>query len=218
MSTRQGQLTHLRQELEKARSVQSGFFPRTRSMTNLDVAVNCVPAEDIGGDICDVFEADRGRTAVVIGDVSGKGMAAGLLSGVIYGAVHSCSWTESSFQHEDATERLNDLLRRKTSIERFASLFWGYYEPETSTFRYVNAGHSPMYLIRKSGDRDMRIERLEKGGPVLGVIEWGNYQQGSIHVDEGNLLVLFSDGIVEAMNGTDEPFGEARLLDVIRSS
>src|SRR5215471_16691639 len=143
-------LRQLKKELAEARAVQSAFLPKSRSLTNLEVAVNCEPALDIAGDICDALEADHGRTAVVIGDVSGKGVAPGLLCGIIYGAIHSSSWTESSFHHEEATERLNDLLRRKTSIERFASLFWGYYEPETSTFRYVNAGHPPMLLIRRA--------------------------------------------------------------------
>src|SRR5205814_2624083 len=105
------------------------------------------PAGDVGGDVCDIFEVDRGRTAVVIGDVCGKGVAAGLLMGLIYGAVHSSSWTGSTREHEDATERLNDLLLRKTTADRFSSLFWGYYEPEASTFRYINAGHLPVLLI-----------------------------------------------------------------------
>src|SRR5215467_11791895 len=153
----------LRKELDEARSVQSAFLPKSRSLTNLEVAVNYTPALEIAGDICDAFEADHGRTAVVIGDVSGKGIAPGLLSGIIYGAIHSSSWTESSFHHEEATERLNDLLRRKTSIDRFASLFWGYYEPETSTFRYVNAGHLPMLLIRRAESDEIQIERLETG-------------------------------------------------------
>jgi sigma-B regulation protein RsbU (phosphoserine phosphatase) len=186
-------------------------------MTNVDVAVDSAPADHVGGDICDIFEADSGRTALVVGDVSGKGIAAGLLSGIIYGAVHSSSWTASPFQHEDATERLNDLLRRKTSADRFASLFWGYYEPESSSFHYINAGHLPMLLVHIKDGR-VHIERLEKGGPVLGVVEWGNYQQGQAAIEEGDLLILFSDGIVEAMNEGQQQFGEDRLLNVIHAS
>jgi sigma-B regulation protein RsbU (phosphoserine phosphatase) len=211
------QITHTTVELESARAVQACFFPRSRSITNLNAAVHCLPAEQIGGDICDVFEADRGRTALVIGDVSGKGLAAGLLTGVVYGSVHSSSWTDSSFQHEEATERLNDFLRRRTSADRFVSLFWGYYEPEASTFRYINAGHLPMLLVRRGKNQNNTVERLEKGGPVLGVVEWGNYQQGEIRIEEDDLLVMFSDGIVEAMNGARELFGEQGLFDIIKT-
>src|SRR5262249_14265469 len=144
------------------------------------------------------------------------GMAAGLLAGMICGAVHSTTWMESSFHHEDATERINDLVRRKTSADRFASLFWGYYDPEKSTFCYVNAGHLPMLLIRRKVGGDHRVERLEEGGPVLGIVEWGNYQQGIVHIEDGDLLVLFSDGIVEARNEEHDLFGEDRLLATIR--
>jgi sigma-B regulation protein RsbU (phosphoserine phosphatase) len=143
-------------------------------------------------------------------------MGAGLLSSLLFGAVRSCSWTESSRDHEDATERLNELLRRKTSLERFASLFWGYYEPESSTCRYINAGHLPMLVIRNTKHEGISVKRLSDGGPVLGIVEWGNYRQGSVRVEEGDLLILFSDGVLEAMNAAHDPFGEHRLLDAIR--
>jgi serine phosphatase RsbU (regulator of sigma subunit) len=209
-------LTQLELELENARMVQAAFVPKSRAMTNVEVAIKSTPANGVGGDICDVFEADHGRTAIVIGDVSGKGMAAGLLAGMICGAVHSTTWMESSFHHADATERINDLLRHKTSADRFASLFWGYYEPENSTFCYINAGHLPMLLIRRKAGSDHRVERLEEGGPVLGIVEWGNYEQGIVHIEDGDLLVLFSDGIVEARNEDHDLFGEDRLLATIR--
>jgi phosphoserine phosphatase RsbU/P len=208
----------IQRQLEMARMVQSALFPRSRSMSNVDVAVQCKPAGAIGGDVCDIFETDGGRTAVVLGDVCGKGIAAGLLMGLIYGAVHSSAWTASTRDHEDACERLNALLQRKTSADRFATLFWGYYEPEASTFRYINAGHVPQLLIRHDKSGNLEVHRLEKGGPVLGIVEWGNYQQGEIAVQEGDLLVMFSDGIVEAMNASGEQFGEQRLLNVIRES
>jgi sigma-B regulation protein RsbU (phosphoserine phosphatase) len=217
MSNAQTRLTQLERELENARAVQAAFIPSSKTLSNLDFAVQCVPADAIGGDICDVFEADHGRTAVVMGDVSGKGMPAALLAGMLSGAIHASSWTESSFDHAEATERLNDLMRRKTSADRFASLFWGYYEPETSTFRYINAGHLPMLLIRRVADGSLKVERLEEGGPILGIVDWGHYQQGSVRIQEGDLLIAYSDGIVEAMNESKDLFGEDRLLEVIRT-
>src|SRR5215467_7534549 len=107
----QSRLAQLEGQLENARTVQAAFIPTSRTLSNLDFAVQCVPADAIGGDICDVFEGDHGRTAVVMGDVSGKGMPAALLAGMISGAIHASSWTESSFDHAEATERMNDLLR-----------------------------------------------------------------------------------------------------------
>ena len=206
----------IKQQLESAQRVQKALAPRSGSLPNIDVPVDTTPACYVGGDICDVFETDRGRTALVIGDVCGKGVAAGLLMGLIYGAVRSSSWTASKRDHEDASERLNDLLRRKTSPDRFVTLFSTYYEPETSTLRYINAGHLPMLLVRKNDDNEFHVERLEKGGPVLGILEWGDYQQGELRIQEGDLLVMFSDGVYEPVNADEQQFGDGRLLEVIR--
>ena len=133
----------------------------------------------------------------------------------IHGAVHSCNWTASTRDHEDATERLNDLLRRKTSADRFASMFWGYFDPADSKLRYVNAGHMPQLLIRNSKTAVPQVEYLEDGGPVLGIMDWGGFRQGEVQVEEGDMLVLFSDGIVEAMNENKEEFGDEKLIDAI---
>ena len=196
-----------------ARTVQAALLPESAVMHNLDFAVESRPANDVAGDICDVFETDGGKTAFVLGDVCGKGMPAALLMGLMHGAVHSSTWTAAKRDHEDASERLNDLLRRKTSADRFASMFWGYYDPADSTLRYVNAGHMPQLLLRGE-----RVERLEDGGPVLGIMDWGGYRQGEAHIEEGDLLVMFSDGIVEAMDAHKEEFGDERLLAVIQGN
>src|SRR5262249_1272705 len=138
-----------------------------------------------------------------------------LLMGLVYGAIRSSSWTASKSDHEDAMERLNDLLRRKTSADRFATLFTAYYEPESSTLRYVNAGHLPLLLIRRKA-ATFKIKHVEGGGPILGIFEWGNYQQCEVRIEEGDLLVMFSDGIYEAMNPEGEQFGEERVVDIVR--
>jgi phosphoserine phosphatase RsbU/P len=202
-------------QLEMAQGVQTALIPKARATTNLQFAIQSTPAGHVGGDICDVFETDRGRSALVIGDVCGKGVAAALLMGLVYGAMRSSAWTASTDDHEDAMERLNDLLRRKTSAERFATLFTAYYEPVSSTLRYINAGHLPMLLIRRKPG-NFHIERLEGGGPLLGILNWGNYRQGNVHIEEGDLLVMFSDGVYDAMNAQGEQFGEERLLGVVR--
>jgi len=208
----------LEAQLEMAHDVQNALLPKSRATGNIRYATECIPAAQVGGDICDVFEVDRGRTAMVVGDVSGKGMAAALVMGLIHGAIHSSAWTGSARDHEDASERLNDLLRRKTTAERFATLFWGYYEPEASVIRYVNAGHLPPLLIRRGEGTDLNVQRLDEGGPLMGILEWGHYEQKEAYVQEGDLLVAFSDGIVEAMNSAEEQFGEDRILKAIGES
>jgi hypothetical protein len=206
-------------QLDLARRVQTDMLPaRSKSMGRIDFAADCIPAWDVGGDYCDVFNLGGGRIAVVIGDISGKGISAALLMALIHGAIQSISWTRSPADHELASRSLNTLLCRKTATERYSSLFWGYYEPDSSMLRYVNAGHPPPILFRRNENGGYELLRLECGGPVLGLLPEGQYEQGEQRVMATDLLVAFSDGIFEAPNAANEEFGEARLIDVVRST
>jgi hypothetical protein len=203
-------------QLDLARRVQTDMLPaRSKSLGRVDFAADCIPAWDVGGDYCDVFNTGGGRTAIVIGDISGKGIAAALLMALIHGAIQSISWTRSPGDHEVASRSLNALLCKKTATERYSSLFWGYYESDTSTLRYVNAGHPPPILFRRNGN-GVELLRLEKGGPVLGLLPEACFEQGEQSIQANDLLVAFSDGIVEAPNAASEEFGEARLIEVVR--
>jgi sigma-B regulation protein RsbU (phosphoserine phosphatase) len=134
---------------------------------------------------------------------------------LIHGAIHSVTWTRSTQEHVNATRQLNSLLCKKTASERFASLFWGCFDPQRSTIQYINAGHLPPMLIRKTAD-GLDIRRLEMGGPVVGLLPDARYQQGEEFVAPGDLLIAFSDGIVEATNASGEDFGEQRLISAVR--
>jgi len=209
----------LEQQLELARSVQEDLLPPTAPvMGSLELAAECQPAWQVGGDFYDVFEAGDGRVAMLLGDVSGKGLPAALLMGLIHGAVRSSHWVGEEPDHEDASRRLNELLLLRTSVERFASMFWCYYDSDEQVLRYVNAGHLPPYLVLHQGNGAPVLRRLEEGGPVLGVIPDAEYKQGKVHFRPGDLLVLYSDGVVEAANATEEEFGEERLAAILREN
>jgi len=137
---------------------------------------------------------------------------------LIHGAIQSMSWTRSARDHENATASLNTLLCRKTATERFSTLFWGYFDPKTSVLRYINAGHLPPLLVRAGEFGNLEVHRLETGGPVLGLIPDIPFTQGQQVIRTGDVLVAFSDGIVEASNFDSEEFGEQRLIDAIRDS
>ena len=127
-------------QLEIARQVQSELLPsRTEAGEPVRVATVYRPAEQIGGDFYDVFRVDGDRTALAIGDVSGKGVPAALLMAVIHGAVRSSDWTESTAVHERESARLNRLLCENASGARFASMFWCYHDPRTRRLHYLNA-------------------------------------------------------------------------------
>jgi sigma-B regulation protein RsbU (phosphoserine phosphatase) len=159
---------------------------------------------------------DDGDVGLVLGDVSGKGLPAALLMGVVQGAVRASTVTGSAADHEQAAERLNHLLCMKTARERFVSLFWCYFDRRESVLRYVNAGHLPPLLVRQNGDGPQNVTHLDSGGPVLGLLPGARYKQAQVSVEPGDLLVVFSDGILEAANSRDEEFGEDGVLASVR--
>jgi serine phosphatase RsbU (regulator of sigma subunit) len=205
----------IEQELAVARRVQFDLFPSEGIHSrSIDFAAECVPALQVGGDLYDVFEAGGGEVCMVLGDVSGKGLPAALLMGVVQGAVRASRITGAASNHEDAAQRLNGLLCSKTARERFVSLFWAYFDPLESRLSYINAGHLPPLLIKGAGPVP-RVERLQEGGPVLGVLPLAHYTQAHCSIESGDLLVVYSDGILEATNHRGEEFGEERIIAAV---
>ncbi len=205
---------HVEEELALARRVQLDLFPSddAESLT-LPFAARCVPAREVGGDLYDVFETDDGEVALVLGDVSGKGLPAALLMGVVQGAVRASCGTGAAANHQQAAERLNHLLCMKTARERFVSLFWCFFDRQASVLRYINAGHLPPLLVRCCGGGE--IIRLDEGGPVLGLLPGARYTQAIQPVQPGDLLIVFSDGILEATNIHEAEFGEEGIVTAV---
>ncbi len=207
------------EELSLARRVQLDLFPAEDSETvALPFAARCVPALQVGGDLYDVFETDDGEVALVLGDVSGKGLPAALLMGVVQGAVRASCGTGAAANHEQAAERLNHLLCMKTARERFVSLFWCFFDRQANVLRYINAGHLPPLLVRYEEAAGPRIIRLDQGGPVLGLLPGARYTEAVEPVLPGDLLVVFSDGILEATDAAGEEFGEEGIVASIEQN
>jgi sigma-B regulation protein RsbU (phosphoserine phosphatase) len=205
----------LEEQLEIARQVQSELLPSLKERyVGVDLATEYTPAEQVGGDFYDAFRVKNAGTALVMGDVSGKGVPAALLMGVIHGAVRSSVWSESPSVHELKSQELNRLLCERASRERFASMFWCYHDPTAHSLSYVNAGHCPPLLVRKNGG-EVEISSLQVGGPVLGILPEAGYEQAKVEVSAGDILVMYSDGLVEAANSRDEEYGEGRLREVL---
>jgi serine phosphatase RsbU (regulator of sigma subunit) len=197
---------YLERELQLARSVQKDLQPKARPVSPfIDFAASSLAADQVGGDFHDVFETSTGRIIIVLGDVSGKGVPAALLASVLHGAIRSSSGS----QHDAACERINRMLCERTASERYVTLFWAVFDPHSSTLRYVNAGHPAPMFIR--GDR---TERLQEGGPVLGILPSATYSAGVVQVEAGDTLIAYSDGISEATNLGGEEFGEKGIAEV----
>ncbi len=203
---------YLESEMQLAKRVQSDLQPQARAVSpHVEFAARAVAADHIGGDFYDIFEAESGKVVIVLGDVSGKGIPAALLVSVLQGAIRS----STALQHESACERINNMLCERTACERFATLFWGVFDPSTNTLRYVNAGHAAPMLVRGGGQS---MERLCKGGPVLGLLSGAIYPAGIVKLENCDRLVVYSDGISEAANKDEEELGDVRLAQIISAN
>ena len=203
------------QQMDIAREVQYGLLPPpAATVRDFDIAADWQPAGSVSGDFYDIIDMPEKGAAFVFGDVSGKDVPAAMLASLIQGAVRATAWTRSAAEHNHATGQLNRLLCERASQERFASLFWGYFDMQTGLLHYVNCGHcAPLLFRARQG-----VVRLCDGGPVLGLLPNAGFEQGVERLDQGDVLVMYSDGIVEAANGSGEEFGEHRLIAAIESS
>jgi sigma-B regulation protein RsbU (phosphoserine phosphatase) len=204
----------LNAEVEIAREVQERLFPQKLPViAGLDYAGHCRPALGVGGDYYDFLALPQGNLGIAIGDVSGKGIAAALMMASLQASLRSEA-TRAPENLAAAVANVNRLVYEASASNRYATFFYGQYDPAQGKFDFVNAGHnSPILLHRGDGGK---VTRLEPGGTVVGLIENVEYQQGSVRISPGDLLVAFTDGISEAMNLEDEEWGEDRLLDSIR--
>lgn len=210
------QVKQAEEQLAIARRVQQDLLPLECSgCGGVDFAVEFLPFSEVGGDYYDVFRVSNGDVALVLGDVAGKGLPAALLMGVVHGAVRGASARWTSADHAGLAEHLNELLCSRTAGNRYVTLFWGSVDTSGHTLRYVNAGHVPPLLVRRTSDGGVEVERLEEGGSVLGLMPGVTFRAGETRFSDGDLLVAFSDGLSEATNARDEEFGSERVFDTV---
>jgi Stage II sporulation protein E (SpoIIE) len=208
----------LERQLQLARQVQQALLPTDSKVSErVDVAAACVPAQQVGGDFYDTFSVNQDDLALVLGDVSGKGVPAALLAGLVHGAIRSSNWVASAEHHEQALRDLNQLLLERASGERYVTMFSCYYDHQQRALHYINAGHCPGLLVRKT-NAGFEVQQLEEGGTVIGLLAMARYEQGTVAIEPGDLLVVFSDGIVESTNSKDDEYGETRLTTVIEEN
>jgi phosphoserine phosphatase RsbU/P len=210
------QRERLNREVEIAREVQERLFPQKLPIiAGLDYAGHCRPALGVGGDYYDFLALPKGNLGLAIGDVSGKGIAAALMMASLQASLRSEA-TRVPENLATAVSSINRLVYEASSSNRYATFFYGQYDPAEGRFDYVNAGHNPPLLFHGAGE-SATLTRLEPGGTVVGLLENAHYEQGSVRLGPGDVLIAFTDGISEAMNLDDEEWGEDRLIDAFRS-
>ena len=197
------------QELEIANEVQCRFFPQVRPpIQALDYSGHCYPARAVGGDYYDFLELGPDRFGLVIGDVSGKGIAAALLMANLQANLRSqCSIAHDCL--ENILRVVNQFFSQNTPDGSFATLFFADYHVPTGRLRYINCGHPPALVLR----RDDSIDRLEPTATVLGIFKKWDCELGERTIHPGDALVLYTDGITESFNAARDEYGEARLIE-----
>ncbi len=210
------QRERLNREVEIAREVQERLFPQILpAIAGLDYAGHCRPALGVGGDYYDFLALPQGHLGVAIGDVSGKGIAAALMMASLQASLRGEA-TRAPENLAAAVSSINRLVYETSAENRYATFFYGQYDPATGTFDYVNAGHNPPMLFH-SADGKWSVTRLDIGGTVVGLVKSFPYQQGSVRLTHGDILVAYTDGISEAMNASEEEWGEDRMMNTVES-
>ncbi len=208
----------IKQELQIAREVQQSFLPvKTPEFEQLELAAICKPAFETGGDYYDFVRLDEHRVAVLVGDVSGKGIQAAFYMTFVKGVIHSlCREIDSP---AEVLKKTNYLFCQNAPRGTFISLVYGIIDVRKKTFRFARAGHNP--ILRVSANNG-EVEELRPKGIGIGLSRDGSFEK---HIDEvelslceNDLLVLYTDGIVEALNEQGKFYGTKKLNNIVNSS
>jgi sigma-B regulation protein RsbU (phosphoserine phosphatase) len=165
----------------------------------------------VGGDYYDVLPLDDGTLGLAIGDVSGKGISAALLMASLRASLRGMT-IDSPADLALVMNRVNRLVYESSASNRYATFFFGVYDPATRLLRYVNAGHNPPYVLR--GDE---LHTLEGGGPVIGLLPDVSFEECHLTLRPGDLLLAYTDGISETLNLSEQEWGEERMVKAART-
>jgi len=202
----------MQEEVRLASKIQSELLPKTNpSIDGYEIAGRSIPAQVVGGDYFDFIPFENNRLAICLGDVTGKGLPASLLMANLQATLRGQSFLTSS--PKECLARSNKLLYHSTSAEKFATLFYANLDTTNHSLSYSNAGHDFPFLF-SGGDA---LHRLKSGGIMLGAFEDFSFEEETVSLKPGDLLVISSDGISEAMNSDLEQFGEERLQAIIKN-
>ncbi len=209
----QKQRQRLENEITIAREVQAQLFPRKiPSLPGLELAAICRAARSVSGDYYDFIQLNPTRVAMVLADISGKGISAALLMASLQAALRSMLLLDPGASAAETVTRLNLHLCRNTADDHYATLFYAIYDSDRKTLEYTNAGHCVPFLV--AGDD---VKKLEEGGTVVGLFEEATYDAVAVPASADSVFVIYSDGLTEPVNVFGEEFGPQRLMqEVVR--
>ena len=206
-------LRHMQEEVRLASEIQLGLLPKAApDFPGYDIAGVSLPAQVVGGDYFDFIPIHETKLAISLGDISGKGLAAALLMANLQATIRAQTLLRLS--PKECLERSNTLLFQSTDAQKFATLFYGVLDANKHELCYSNAGHEWPFLYGPGKDP----MRLEVGGIVLSCMENFPYEEAVVPLNPGDLLVIFSDGVTEAVNEDRQEFGEQGLVRVLKEN
>jgi serine phosphatase RsbU (regulator of sigma subunit) len=199
----------LERDVALARQIQVGLLPNALPvLEGWELYARNIPSRGVSGDFYKVEQIDDGSCAIMVADVSGKGIAASLLTASLEalaaGPIHD------GVAPDEICAGVSHLLFERTPPEKYATGFLAGFSPETGVFRYCNAGHNSGIVLRAGGD----VELLESTGMPLGILPTGTYGLGEVALESGDTVVLYTDGLTEAENPDEEEYGEERLAEL----
>jgi sigma-B regulation protein RsbU (phosphoserine phosphatase) len=204
------QQERLERELQLASEIQQRFQPTAPpSVPGYELQGISFPCYEIGGDYYDFIKRDDGRLVVALGDVSGKGTAAALLMSSLHAAIHAQTGSHDTLV--ETISAVNRYLAENIPPNRFVTLFYAELDPESGALSFLNAGHNPPLIVHAAGT----VEQLASGGLPLGIRADADYREGRTHMQLGDVLVIYSDGVTEAASPSGEEFGPTRLYEVV---
>lgn len=206
----------MERELALARDVQASFLPRELpSIDGWQVAVRLRPAREMSGDYYDVHLLPNGCLGILIADVVGKGAGAALFMALSWTLMRTYA-AEYPAQPELVLNAANHRILANIRSDQYVTVFYGILDPLTGTLVYGNAGHCPPYLVRASNDEN--VQELSRTGVLLGMFKGVTWEQASVQLTPGDVLVLYTDGVTEARNEQGLFFDEERLLQALRAN
>lgn len=204
------QQERLERELQLAMEIQQRFQPTASpQVPGYEFQGISFPCYEIGGDYYDFIQRDDGRLVIALGDVSGKGTAAALLMSSLHAAIHAQTGSHDTIV--ETISAVNKYLAENIPPNRFVTLFYAELDPESGAVSFLNAGHNPPLIVHAAGT----VEQLASGGLPLGIRANADYREGRTHMQMGDVLVIYSDGVTEAASPNGEEFGPTRLYEVV---
>jgi sigma-B regulation protein RsbU (phosphoserine phosphatase) len=201
-----GERERLRGELELCRQIQNEMLPkRPLRLGFVEIKGVSIPAREVGGDFFNYFLLPEGEVAMLVGDVSGKGVGAALLMANVQATLRA----RLSLEHDLAAlaDAIDHDIDESTPTAVYLTLFMGILDASHRVLRYVNAGHNPQFVLRADGG----LDRLPSTGLPIAMFAGHGYKEASVTLGEGDILFFYTDGITEVENETGEMFGSERL-------